>query len=945
MFPFMKRFFLHLAAFAVVASHGADIFVECESLGELGGWVVDAGSIRSMGSAYVMAHGCGRPVADAKGSVTVREDGVYSVWVRTRNWNAEWTKGAAGLFKVKVGGDELSTALGDGDGAWHWRKAGEVELAKGALPVALHDLTGFNGRCDALFLTTRVLDLQTVESAAEAARAACRGKVASDSAQWDMVVVGGGVAGCAAALSASRYGLKTLLLQDRSVLGGCNSSEIRVSAGGYMHTGPYPALGNILDEILPVRGDYLPLAEKFYEDDRKANAFSYPDQTARLKLNKYVYAVETNSAGRIIAVISRDTRTGRDCRHCARWFTDATGDGIVARLAGCSTMYGREERSRWNEACAPLKADRQVMGHSIQWLTAAEKSSVHFPDIDWALPFSEETVRYVKQGSWWQEAGQYRDMADETEAIRDYGLLAIFSNWNFIKNHSSKREQWRNIALRWISPVGGKRESHRVVGDYVLTETDLENQRKFEDGTAVITWDIDFHFPEPTNTKQFKEPFRSCAYHRGFGPPVAVPYRCLYAKDAPNLFLAGRDISTSHGAFAAVRVQRTLGMLGEVVGIAAGICREKSCDPRDVYKAHLSLLKERMTKGVPKLPQYCAFEGGLHEKYHFADLGFVPIWPNPATNLSARVIEAIRSLGMNHRHKHPEIDGSSASQSRRLVLADESRPRLHYWDSADPSACFSIEGERPMWDLKRVGAMRYRAVCKKGFKVFDLAKRKVVDEFRSALLDEVTAVCDMPDGGFVASVNPSSGPDKNKAVLLVRFSADRKPVAVYRCEGFFYARSLQWDRDGKTLLLAWEKGFAKIRLPENGDKCEIVADFRQPKGRNLFDVVPSLSSDGYLAGCGYGGGLVRFGADGKALSSWFLPERDGCRSMFYAQPKELPDGHVYLAHWTGHGANDSTNGWQVAEFDKEGQVVWHLHDPERFGSISGIDVLESGETR
>ena len=194
MFPFMKRFFLHLAAFAVVASHGADIFVECESLSELGGWVVDAGSIRSMGSAYVMAHGCGRPVADAKGSVTVREDGVYSVWVRTRNWNAEWTKGAAGLFKVKVGGDELSTALGDGDGAWHWRKAGEVELAKGALPVALHDLTGFNGRCDALFLTTRALDLQTVEPAAEAARAACRGKVASDSVLLDMVVVGGGVA-------------------------------------------------------------------------------------------------------------------------------------------------------------------------------------------------------------------------------------------------------------------------------------------------------------------------------------------------------------------------------------------------------------------------------------------------------------------------------------------------------------------------------------------------------------------------------------------------------------------------------------------------------------------------------------------------------------------------------------------------------------------------------
>ena len=150
-----------------------------------------------------------------------------------------------------------------------------------------------------------------------------------------------------------------------------------------------------------------------------------------------------------------------------------------------------------------------------------------------------------------------------------------------------------------------------------------------------------------------------------------------------------------------------------------------------------------------------------------------------------------------------------------------------------------------MWDLKRVGDMKYRAVCKKGFLVFDLRARKVVDEFRHPLLDEVTAVCDMPDGGFVASVNPRTGPDKNKVVLLVRFSADRKPVATYRCEGFFYARSLQWDRDGETLLLSWEKGFACIRLPKSGDVCEVVGDFRQPKGRNLFDVVPSLSGDGY----------------------------------------------------------------------------------------------------
>lgn len=290
-------------------------------------------------------------------------------------------------------------------------------------------------------------------------------------------------------------------------------------------------------------------------------------------------------------------------------------------------------------------------------------------------------------------------------------------------------------------------------------------------------------------------------------------------------------------------------------------------------------------------------------------------------------------------------DSSAQNLRRSFVLADEPRARLHYYDSSTPEACFSIPAKKPLWDLKRVGEKRYRTVCRGGFQIIDLAARKVVDEFQHPSLSapsfEVTAVCDLKDGGFVASVNPQRGTaDFQKVVLLRRFNAKRELIATYRAEGCYYARSLQWDRDGDTLLLSWEKGFSLIKLPPAGEQAIIVKNCLQPKGRNLFDVVPDPLSDGYVAGCGYGGGLVRFAPDGTVRSQWFLPPAKGKESCFYAQVQPQRNGHVYLAHWSGHGYDDSYKGWQAVEFDENGKVVWFLDAPERYGSVSGIMVAE-----
>ena len=943
----------------------AGLLLECENFNSLGGWTVETQSMRQLGSSYVMAHGYGKPVADAVTEVEIPEEGEYAVWARTRNWNAEWTKGAAGRFLVDVSPLDkrrdaaspldsasvsrlTSPVLGLGSPAWHWQKAGVWKLPKGACEVRLRDLTGFNGRCDAIYFTTGD-DVPPEEPAAlDAWRHKLSGITVKDCTNaYDVIVVGGGVAGTCTAITANRYGLKVLVLQDRDMLGGCNSSEVRVAMGGILGRGAYPKVGNVVRDIQPAYGDGDPHGPEYYEDARKEiplrmkkvskSAWNVPFPPADLLYRQYVYAVEMVS-NRIAAVIARNTHTGEETRYRAPLFVDATGDAVLARLAGCETMYGREARERFHEASAPLVADRQVMGHSTQWLTKTEATPQPFPVIDdWALPIDDTTGYYVTKGSWEQETGFYRDMADDTERIRDYGLLAIFSNWNWLKNRSPRKDEFANVRFDWISPIGGKRESYRTVGDYVLTQIDVENDVPHEDDTAAMTWNVDLHFPDPENAAKFKEPFRSAAYHRGTGTTPGIPYRCLYARDCANLFLAGRHVSCSHVAFAGVRVMRTLGQLGEVVGMAAKICRDESCLPRDVYLKHLATLKKMMKAGAPANPMFHSGGNPMEDAFDFNRRGWVHLYPRGEDrDLTEAEKEHIRASGYEMRNGHRSL----MDCRRRLVLADESRAKLHYYDSFYPSKGFSVAVKKPVWDLKPVGDDRYRTVCHGGFQVVDLKARKVTDEFRYEGFRDwmATAVCDLPDGGFVFSVNPQDA-EKGKAIHFYEFGADRRLRRVLKMPGFFNSRSMAPGRSGEWLV-AHEKGFARICLPATGDAVEIVKNYPQPAGRNLFAVIPAKDG-GYLAGCGYGGGLVRFDEAGEAVSQWFVPTDTGKESRFYAQVEERPDGRLYMAHWTGHGAHDSYKGWQAVEFDRDGKVLWHLDSPDRFGSISGIVVLEA----
>ena len=273
------------------------LFLEAESFRELGGWVIDPSSMHQMGSSYLMAHGAGVPVADAETEIEISEPGVYHIWARTRDWTAVWKRGtSAGRFTLWIDGVELPQILGTNQEQWSWQKVGSAALESGTHKIALHDLTGFNGRCDAIYFSTDPGDVPPDGGAElEKFRRNKTGVEISDEPEiFDLIVAGGGVAGTVTALAAARLGLKSILLQDKSVLGGCCSSEIRVPLGGCTHIGPYPQLGNTVREIAPLALRPGAKPAEWYEDLRKANAFlvECPGK-AELRLNERVTGILT----------------------------------------------------------------------------------------------------------------------------------------------------------------------------------------------------------------------------------------------------------------------------------------------------------------------------------------------------------------------------------------------------------------------------------------------------------------------------------------------------------------------------------------------------------------------------------------------------------------------------------------------------------------------------
>jgi hypothetical protein len=473
-----------------------------------------------------------------------------------------------------------------------------VSIRRNKATLALDDLTGFEGRCDAILLTT---DRNFRPPDDGPALAAFRQRILKlpdtpqSAGEFDLVVVGGGMAGATVTISAARLGLRVALIQDRPLLGGNNSSDVRVGLGGNINLPPYPAVGSVVRELDSNRkGNAQPAAT--YDDEKKL-AVVKAEKNIRLFLNTRATGVEKQGA-RLIAVIAKDLLKGQELRYSAPLFADCTGDGTIGYLAGADYRYGRESRSETKEPLAPETADRLVMGTSVMWYSEDAGAPTPFPDCPWALAFNDRTVQNATRGDWNWETGQNQDQIAEFESIRDHAFRAIYGNWAFQKNQGKDQAKYANLRLAWVAYIGGKRESRRLLGDVILAQQDIEDRKVYPDASVTATWSIDLHYPDPEHSKQFPgQEFRSVALF-GKKEPYAIPYRCFYSRNIDNLFMAGRNISVTHVALGTVRVMRTTGMMGEVVGMAASLCKKHNTTPRRVYEQYLEELKELLRRGV-----------------------------------------------------------------------------------------------------------------------------------------------------------------------------------------------------------------------------------------------------------------------------------------------------------------------------------------------------------
>ena len=425
----------------------------------------------------------------------------------------------------------------------------------------------------------------------------------------DFAVIGGGLAGVCAALQAAREGLQVALVQDRPVLGGNASSEVRLwGLGATSHMGNnnrWSREGGLVNEIL-VENTYRNKGGNPLIFDTVLLDFVTREPNIRLLLNTAVYAVEKRTPDTIASVTGFCSQNSTRYTVKAPFFCDASGDGIVGFQAGAAFRMGAESTEEFGELFAPDESYGELLGHTIYFYSKDVGRPVEYVAPDFALKDITEIPRFRSINArdhgcklWWIEYGGRRDTVHDTETIKWELWKVVYGVWDHIKN-SGEFPEAENMTLEWVGTIPGKRESRRFEGDYMMRQQDVIEQTIHPDAVACGGWSLDLHPSDAVYSE--KSPCNQWHSKGVYG----IPYRCYYSRNINNLFLAGRIISASHVAFGSTRVMLTCAHGGSAVGMAAAHCQRNGLQPRDLTEssrmAELQNALNRAGQSIPGIP-------------------------------------------------------------------------------------------------------------------------------------------------------------------------------------------------------------------------------------------------------------------------------------------------------------------------------------------------------
>lgn len=422
----------------------------------------------------------------------------------------------------------------------------------------------------------------------------------------DVVVIGGGLAGMMAAVSAARSGVKVILVQDRPVLGGNQSSEMRVGISGADCSGSatarYVRETGLLEEVWL---EYMNRKSEYYTgfsvQDVVFWEFITKEPNIRLLLNTSAVSAETDSSGAITSIFATQPSTEKDFQIHGTIFIDASGDSRIAADAGADFRVGQEGKAEFGETMAPDEPGPGTMGSSIFFTAQRMDHKIPFTRPDWAYEYPEQLpYRSVEgetsmlswknrfNGFWWLEYGGTQDTIADNEEIRDELYKIVMGMWDHVKNKGDYGCD--NFDIIWMNTMPAKRESRRLLGDHILCQSDVQNSVPFDDRVAYAGWNIDVHPPEGIYSKE--PPCTSVRLTDVWN----IPFRSLFSRNVPNLMMAGRNLSATRVALGSARVMATCALMGQAVGTAAGLCIKANATPRQILRSHIHQLQQTLLK-------------------------------------------------------------------------------------------------------------------------------------------------------------------------------------------------------------------------------------------------------------------------------------------------------------------------------------------------------------